>query len=224
MSKINLYLGDCMEAMKGMEDNQYDLAIVDPPYGIGEGNKKNLTRHSNAFGKANNWAKSKDYGGAEFDYSIPDKSYFDQIFRITKNQIIWGGNYMVNYLKPSMGWVVWDKDNGDCDQSDCELAYTSFKKGLRKFKFRWQGLLQQNMKNKETKIHPTQKPVKLYEWLLHNYAKEGDKILDTHGGSMSIALACHNLDFDLDLWEIDEDYFEAGKNRLEKHRRQLKLF
>ena len=216
---------DNMELMARYPDNYFDLAIVDPPYGIGEGNKKNLTRNSyTGFPKTKNWVKSKDYGGGEFDDSIPSKEYFNELFRISNNQIIWGGNYMVKHLPPSMGWIVWDKDNGQCDQSDCELAFTSFKKGLRKYKFRWHGLLQEDMKNKEIRIHPTHKPVALYKWLLDNYAKEGDKILDTHLGSGSIAIACHDYGFDLTACELDKEYFDKAMQRINNHMAQQKLF
>lgn len=216
---------DCVAYMQTLPDKFFDLAIVDPPYGIGEGNKKNLTRNSyTGFGGAKNWVKSKDYGGGEFDTSIPNAEYFSELYRVSKNQIIWGGNYMVEHLLPSMGWIVWDKDNGDCDQSDCELAFTSFKKGLRKFKYRWHGLLQEDMKNKEIRIHPTQKPVALYKWLLDKYAKQGDKILDTHLGSGSIAIACHDYGFDLTACELDPEYFEAAMKRINNHKLQSKLF
>lgn len=221
---IELLNIDCMEYMKTCKDKQFDLAIVDPPYGIGEGNKKNKTRSSyTGFGDNKKWVQANDYGGGEFDSQITSREYFDELFRISKNQIIWGGNYMVKYLEPSMGWIVWDKDNGDCDQSDCELAYSSFKKGLRQFTFRWHGLLQQDMKNKEQRYHPTQKPVALYKWLLHNYAKEGDKILDTHLGSGSIAIACHDYKFDLVGCELDKDYYNAALKRFNNHKSQLKL-
>lgn len=208
---------DCLEYMNGLPDKFFDLAIVDPPYGIGEGNKKNLTRNSyTGFGGAKNWVKSKDYGGGEFDHSIPSLEYFSELYRVSKNQIIWGGNYMVEYLIGSMGWVVWDKDNGNCDQSDCELAFTSFSRGLRKFKYRWHGLLQEDMKSKEERIHPTQKPIALYSWLLQNYAKTGDKIFDSHMGSQSSRIAAYKLGFDYWGCELDKDYFEQGNARFTK--------
>jgi len=211
------YLMDCMDFMRELPDNFADLAIVDTPYGIGEGNKKNKTRSSyTGFGDNKKWVKANDYGGGEFDSSIPDKEYFKELFRVSKNQIIWGGNYMVEHLKPSMGWIVWDKDNGDCDQSDCELAYTSFNCGLRKFRFRWHGLLQENMKSKEKRIHPTQKPAVLYDWLIKNYAKEGDKILDTHLGSQSSRIAAYKLGFDFYGTEIDPHYFAEGDKRFKE--------
>lgn len=216
---------DCNTAMREFPDKFFDLAIVDPPYGIGEGNKKNKTRSSyTGFGDNKKWVQAKDYGGGEFDFSIPDSSYFSELFRVSKNQIIWGANYMVEYLPPSMGWIFWDKDNGDCDQSDGELAFSSFKKGLRQYTFRWHGLLQQDMKNKEERIHPTQKPVALYKWLLHNYAKPGDKILDTHLGSGSSRIAAHDMGFDFWGYELDKEYFEAQEKRFKQHVAQLTLF
>ena len=138
------------------------------------------------------------------------------------NQIIFGGNYFIDNLHNTSCMIVWDKDNSG-NFADAELAWTSFKTAVRIFRYRWNGMLQQDMKNKELRIHPTQKPVALYKWLLTNYAKQGDKILDTHGGSMSIAIACHDLGYDLDLCEIDKEYFESGKTRLERHQQQQRL-
>ena len=222
---IDLLHIDCMEYMAGLPDKAFELAIVDPPYGIGEGNKKNKTRSSyTGFGDKKTWVKAKDYGGGEFDFSIPDAKYFEQLERVSKNRIIWGANYMVEFLDASMGWIVWDKDNGGSDQSDCELAYSTFQKGLRKYKYRWQGLLQQDMKNKEDRIHPTQKPVALYKWLLHNYAKPGDKILDTHLGSGSSAIAAHQMGFDFVGCELDKDYYEAACKRFKEQTAQLAIF
>jgi site-specific DNA-methyltransferase (adenine-specific) len=219
---ITLLNDDCMNVMAKYPDKYFDLAIVDPPYGIGEGNKKSKTRNCyTGFGNNKTWVKGRDYGGGEFDYSTPDVSYFDELKRISINQIIWGGNYMVQFINPSMGWVVWDKDNGECDQSDCELAYTSFNKGLRKFRYKWQGLLQENMKDKEDRIHPTQKPVQLYKWLLKNYAKPIDKIIDTHGGSMSSVIACYDFGItEMVCCEIDKEYFDAAVKRFENHKLQ----
>ncbi len=141
---------------------------------------------------------------------------------MSKNQIIFGGNFFLDHLSATSCMIVWDKLNSG-NFADFELAWTSFKTAVRKFSFMWNGMLQGDMRNKEKRIHPTQKPVALYEWLLKNYAKPGDKILDTHGGSMSIAIACDIMGFDLDLYEIDEDYFKAGKERLERHQRQSVL-
>ena len=198
---IDLKNMDCLEAMKQMDDNQFDLAIVDPPYGIGEDGGTNGTR-----GKL---AKSKIYISKGWDKESPSVEYFNELIRVSKNQIVWGANHFISKIPfDSSCWIVWDKDNGETDFADCELAWTSFKTSVRKIKWKWQGMLQQNMKNKETRIHPTQKPVKLYEWILDKYAKEGDKILDTHLGSGSIAIACHNRGFDLTGFEIDKEYFD----------------
>jgi len=202
---INLYNGDCLEAMVNFKDNQFDLAIVDPPYGI-DVNKMTL-----GSGKYKNTGK-------QWDSCTPKQEYFDQLFRITKNQIIWGANYMIDKIKkPSMGWIYWDKMNGKSDFSDGELAYTSFKRALRSYKTHLS-------QDRSKRFHPTQKPVKLYEWLLMNYAKEGDKILDTHLGSGSIAIACHNLGYDLTGYELDKDYFEAATKRLKQHQSQIRMF
>jgi len=213
---INLNLGDCLEAMKAMPDNAYDLAIVDPPYGI------NVAKTGNVGGKK--LAKVKDYGAKDWDKNAPDIDYFNELIRVSKNQIVWGANHFISRIPfDSPCWIVWDKNNSG-NFADCELAWTSFDSAVRKYKFTWNGMLQQDMKNKETRIHPTQKPVKLYEWLLDNYAKEGDRILDTHLGSGSIAIACHNRGFSLDAWEIDAEYHTSAVKRYEQHIAQLTLF
>lgn len=212
---IRLHNIDCMEFMKDVPDKHYDLAIVDPPYGIGEDGLKNHSR-----GKL---AKSKEYTPKNWDKEAPNKEYFNELIRVSKNQIIWGANHFISRIPyDSSCWIVWDKLNSG-DFADCELAWTSFNTAVRKFTWRWNGMLQGNMKEKEERIHPTQKPVALYKWLLKNYAKGGDKIIDTHGGSMSIAIACHDMGFDLDLCELDKEYFDNGKKRLEQHQKQLKL-
>lgn len=211
---------DCMEALKEMPDKAFDLAICDPPYGINHAEIAGK-QAGTQYGKAA--APKANYATKEWDKAIPDEGYFKELYRISKNQIIWGANYMTTHIEPSMGWVFWDKDNGSNGFSDGELAYTSFNKGLRKFRFMWNGMLQENMKNKETRIHPTQKPVALYKWLLKNYAKEGDKILDAHLGSGSIAIACHDMGFDLVGFEIDESYFQGAVDRLESHKKQLQF-
>jgi site-specific DNA-methyltransferase (adenine-specific) len=145
--------------------------------------------------------------------------------RVSKNQIIWGANHFIERIPyGSPCWIVWDKDNGKSDFADCELAWTSFKKAVRKIKYRWHGMLQENMKNKEVRIHPTQKPVKLYEWLLLNYAQPGDVILDTHLGSGSSRIAAHNLGFDFVGFEIDKEYFDAQEKRYKEAIAQIKLF
>ena len=212
---IDLHNIDCLEAMRDMEDNAYDLAIVDPPYGIDEDGKKNHSR-----GKLCNPTL---YTEKNWDKKPPEVFYFDELKRVSKNQIIWGANHFIENIKNSnsSSWVVWDKDNGKTDFADCELAWTSHKRAVRKFTFTWNGMLQGDMKNKEKRIHPTQKPVALYKWLLTNYAKEGDTILDTHLGSGSIAIACHDLGYDLSGYELDEEYFSKAKQRLEKHTSQL---
>ena len=208
---------DNMQLMARYPDNYFDLAIVDPPYGIGENGDKNHSRCKLA--KAKNY---KSFAGG--DKSIPDESYFKELMRVSKNQIIWGGNYMINHLHNTSCFIVWDKNNGSSDFADCELAWTNFKSAVRKYKFTWNGMLQENMKNKEVRIHPTQKPVKLYEWLLDNYAKEGDKILDTHLGSGSIAIAAHNRKFELVACELDKEYFDNAIKRIKNHTNQMTIF
>ena len=210
---------DNMQLMARYEDNHFDLAIVDPPYGIGESGANN---HKRTGGRA----KARNYKAfAGEDKDIPTKEYFEELKRVSKNQIIWGGNYMVEHLNKSMGWVFWDKDTGAQDFSDGELAYTSFNRALKKYKYTWCGFRQGPTNQRiEDRIHPTQKPIKLYEWLLDNYAKEGDKILDTHLGSGSIAIACHNRKFDLTACELDKEYYTKAMERIEQHKKQLTLF
>jgi site-specific DNA-methyltransferase (adenine-specific) len=214
---ITLTNEDNMELMSRYADKYFDLAIVDPPYGINESGQTNKTRSK--------IAKSKDYGNKNWDTTSPDFLYFNELIRISKNQIIWGANHFISKIPyNSSCWIVWDKDNGETDFADCELAWTSFKTSVRKFKFKWQGMLQGNMKNKENRIHPTQKPVALYKWLLDKYAKQGDKIIDTHLGSGSIAIACHDYGFNLTACELDSEYYEAALKRYNNHIQQIKLF
>lgn len=216
MSIINLYNQDCLDAMKSMPDNAFDLDIVDPPYGIGEDGAKNHSRTK--------LTNAKKYTPKNWDKSPPTKEYFNELIRVSKNQIIWGANHFVSRIPfDSSCWIVWNKENGASDFADCELAYTSFNTAVRQYSFRWQGMLQGDMKNKEERIHPTQKPVKLYKWLLKKYAKEGDKILDTHGGSMSIAIACNEMGFDLDLYEIDKEYYDLGVKRFKEQTSQCSM-
>ena len=216
---INLYNVDCMEFMRGLPDKCYDLAIVDPPYGIGMDNSNKRTKPS----RPNSYTQYPDYRyhKTDWDNSRPNKDYFDELFRVSKNQIIWGANYLCEYLPSGYGWIFWNKLNGlNNNFSDGEFAYCS--KGVQSRYFECSTFY--GLNGGKDRIHPTQKPVALYKWLLKNYAKEGDRILDTHGGSMSIAIACHDMGFDLDLCELDSEYFEAGSRRLELHRRQLRMF
>jgi site-specific DNA-methyltransferase (adenine-specific) len=208
---------DCMEGMARYPDKYFDLAIVDPPYGIGEDGSKNHTR-----GKL---AIAKNYiSFAGNDISAPEINYFNELIRISKNQIIWGANHFIEKIPYNAScWIVWNKDNGETDFADCELAWTSFKTAVRIFKWKWNGMLQQNMKEKEQRIHPTQKPVALYKWLLHNYAKQGDKILDTHLGSGSSRIAAYEMGFNFTAFELDKEYFEAQEKRYNNHISQLKL-
>lgn len=206
-----------MQGMKEFPDKYFDLAIVDPPYGIGENGDKNHTR-----GK---FAKSKDYKSfAGNDLKPPDKEYFDELFRVSKNQIIWGANHFISKIPyDSSCWIVWDKDNGETDFADCELAWTSFKTAVRRITYRWNGMLQEDMRNKEYRIHPTQKPVALYEWILCRYAKEGDIILDTHVGSASSLIACYNTNHKFVGFELDKYYYELSKKRLDAEMAQMRI-
>lgn len=201
---------DCLPAMKDTPDKFYDLAIVDPPYGIGrDGSVKTTSKHGGR--------KAHEFKG--WDEMTPDEVYFSELFRVSKNQIIWGANYFTRFLPPSMGWIFWDKGQRICN-SDGELAFTSFDQALRVVEYNRVELLLDYAGT----IHPTQKPIKLYKWLLKNYAKPGDKILDTHLGSQSSRIAAFDMGFDFTGYELDKDYFEAGCKRFEQHKSQLKLF
>lgn len=186
-----------------------------PPYGIREDGHRENNRSK--------LAKSKKYHKALWDQSRPAKEYFDELFRVSKNQIIWGANNYPEFLRQSPCWIVWDKNNSG-NFADAELAFGSFDTAVRIFKFTWNGMLQENMQDKEVRIHPTQKPVQLYKWLLKNYAKEGDKILDTHLGSQSSRIACWDGGFDFYGWELDKQYFDEGCKRFENFKAQGKLF
>jgi len=211
-SLINLYHGDSLEAMKKMPDNAYDLSIVDPPYGIGAAKQlyKGTSNDVNIKHKTKDW-----------DNAIPPKEYFVELRRVSKNQIIWGGNYFINYLENARCFLVWDKQNGTNSMADAELAWTSLDKPVRMYRGHiFKGIGCGNY----TTIHPTQKPVKLYEWLLTNYAKEGDTIFDSHLGSGSSRIAAdkHNLPFT--GIELDSDYFYAHCKRFDNYTKQLTLF
>lgn len=213
------YNMDCMEYMKTLPDKAFDLCVVDPPYGIGESGAKNKSRSK--------MAKSKDYRPfAGNDKEAPPKEYFAELCRVSKNQIIFGANHFAERLvtPKSSCWIVWDKDNGESDFADCELAYTSFDSATRIFRFRWHGMLQGNMKHKEIRIHPTQKPVALYEWIYRRYAKPGDKILDTHLGSGSSRIAAYDAGLDFVGCEIDPYYFAAQEDRFAAYTAQLDMF
>jgi site-specific DNA-methyltransferase (adenine-specific) len=199
-----------MQGMSAFEDGYFDLAIVDPPYGIGRSGKpKSTSSHGG----------HKGFEEKGWDDNRPDIEYFIELRRVSKNQIIWGANYFVDCLFPSACWLIWDKGQ-NIDQADAELAYTSFNSPIRRKVINRVELL---VEPGET-IHPTQKPVKLYKWLLKNYAKEGDKILDTHLGSGSSRIAAFDMGFEFWGYELDKDYFDASVKRFNQHKSQLKLF
>jgi site-specific DNA-methyltransferase (adenine-specific) len=209
MANIEITNEDNMQLMARYPDKYFDLAIVDPPYGINVNMNMGVRKGEKTKHKSKKW-----------DNQSPNQEYFNELYRITKNQIIWGANNYSNLLKPSSEWVYWDKlITGKVDFSAGELAYTSFKGSLKSFKF----AIQSNY-ILEKRIHPTQKPVSLYKWLLDKYANKGDKILDTHLGSGSIAIACHDYGFDLTACELDLEYYEKSLDRLKKHQMQQKLF
>jgi site-specific DNA-methyltransferase (adenine-specific) len=218
MSKIELFNECNMAVMGRYPDGYFDLAIVDPPYGIGESGGSNHSR--------NNRAKATKYTPKNWDNSAPPKEYFNELRRVSKHQIIWGANHFISKIPfDSSCWIVWDKQTGG-DFADCELAWTSFKTAVRKFTYTWNGF-RQGPTNQviEARIHPTQKPAQLYKWLLKNYATPDMKILDTHLGSMSSVIAAYDYGISEFVGcEIDAEYFEKGKARFEQHKRQLNLF
>lgn len=220
IGNADLHHMDCMSYMATLHDKAFDLAIVDPPYGIG--------MDGGVIGKGDIFLKKN------WDSSPPDADYFFELFRVSKKQIVWGGNYMTNNLAPTKSWIYWDKmqDGFGKDFSSGELAWTSFNFNMKQIRYKYQGNyegFEDSITTKSShpellKIHPTQKPVKLYEWLLANYAKPGQRILDTHLGSGSSAIACNNLGYEMVGCELDEDYYKAACNRVQKSTDQLRLF
>lgn len=213
MAQIDIKHMDCMDLMRQYPDGYFDLAIVDPPYGINRGGQEETftknPKHKRKFHAQKNW-----------DNSIPEKCYFDELFRVSKNQIIWGANYFVEHLtKGTMGWIFWYKGQEGLSMSDGEIAYSSFDKATRMV-----NLNRCMIAQKGGSIHPTQKPVELYRWLIANYSNKGEKILDTHLGSGSIAIACHDMGNDLVACEIDEEYYNNAVKRINEHTMQAKLF
>ena len=217
MEGINLIHGDSLQALKGYADNHFDVAIVDPPYGIGEsGGKIGVNKY-----RPNEVVrKEPKHKLKKWDSNIPNKEYFNELFRVSKNQIIWGANYMVENLPPSMGWVFWDKKNEGTPFSDGEFAYTSFKKGAKMYRLS----SKHGTRGGKDRIHPTEKPIKLYKWILENYTNENDLILDTHLGSGSIAIACHYMKRNLIGYEIDKEYYDAACRRFKEQTMQQALW
>ena len=206
---MNITNEDNMELMSRYKDNYFDLAIVDPPYGYGDKKTDIL-----------NFRQTEQH--REWNIA-PTEEYFKELFRVSKNQIIWGGNYFPFVWNfGGRCFIYWHKGNPVPNFADGELAWTSFNKNAKQFDYRYYGNLEGNTSSSK-KFHPTQKPVKLYEWLLMNFAKEGDKILDTHLGGGSIAIACHNLGYDLTACELDEEYFNAAMKRIKQHQSQLRI-
>lgn len=227
MLDYGFYNMDCMEGMKEFPNKYFDLAIVDPPYGIGV-MSMNYTKSGAIRTHGYAVAKRRDYRKqSEWD-KRPDQKYFDELMRVSKKQIVWGGNYFTDMLKPSKSFIVWDKrcsDNMKNDFADCEYAWMSEGLGVaRIFRYVWNGMLQGNMKRKENRFHPTQKPVALYKWILHNYANEGDIILDTHVGSASSLVACHETGHKYVGFELDEEYYKLAKQRLSLSQSQMNIF
>lgn len=199
-----LYHGDCCSVSLGMSENEIDLLLTDPPYGIGEAAGKNKSR--------GNIAVAKDYGDLDWDNKTPTSFVIDELRRISKNQVIFGGNYFD--LPPSSCWIVWDKNNGDNDFADCELAWTNFKSAVRKVKYTWNGMIQENMKQKDIRYHPTQKPIGVMKWIIERYSNPEDTILDPFIGSGTTAVACEQLNRKWIGIEREEQYCEIAAKRL----------
>ena len=244
------YNADCLAAMKEMPDNAFDLAVVDPPYGIGITNtaadgsqsvhvERERERERERAGRT----QCAVGGGAPFggkggrgsfiapksyhpfdDNTPPNAEYFSELKRVSRNQIIWGGNYFLDFLGSTECMIFWDKCRDGLNFADGEIAWTSFKQPTRRYTFKWNGMLQGDMKNKEDRFHPTQKPVALYRWIFQHYAKPGDKILDTHLGSGSSRIAAYDAGIDFVGYEIDETYFRLQEERFARHTAQVSLF
>lgn len=215
IGNATLYLGDCLPIMAQFKNKELDAVVTDPPYGIGESAGKNKSRSK--------LAVARDFGNKDWDNKTPSLKYFIQIKRIAIYQIIFGGNYFP--VDPSPCWLVWDKVNGESDFADCELAWTNLKKAVRRIKYRWAGMLQENMKNKEERVHPTQKPAKVMEWCIEQIGlKPNSQIIDPFMGSGTTGVACHNLGHRFIGVEQDEEYFDIACKRIEHAQRQLKLF
>ncbi len=218
-----VYNEDCMAGMARYPDGYFHLAIVDPPYGIGEDGSKSKSRRVGSEKWKN--PKPSEYKNGGWDDAPAEKAVFNELRRVSRNQIIWGANHFISRIPiDSPAWIVWDKKDGkdNSDFADCELAFTSFASSVRMFKMHWIGFGAINAK--EARIHPTQKPVALYKWLLTNYAKPGDRILDTHLGSGSSRIAAHDMGFDFYGWELDQDYFAAMEKRFKAHISRPVLF
>ncbi len=206
---------DCLEFMQGLPDKCIDLVLTDPPYGIGENKGQNKSRSCIAI--------SKDYGNKEWDNKIPDKIYFDEIFKISKNQIIFGMNFFIEYLKNTASIIVWDKDNGKNDFADCELIWTSFKTAVRKYKYTWHGMRQENMKDKEKRFHATQKPFRLLSQILEDYSRPNDIIFDPFAGSGTTAVSCIKTGRRYILCEKEKEYIDIIHKRIRKAKESVSL-
>ena len=220
MLDFGYYNIDCMEGMREFPDNYFELAIVDPPYGGVSLGGYALNKVSGGVARNRN-----DYILDLWAQNAPEVKYFDELFRVSQNQIIWGGNYFIEQIRRnSQCWLVWDKEKPEgVTYADVELAWTSFDRGAKIFRYAWNGMIQGDMKNKENKIHPTQKPKKLYKWILSEFANPGDKILDTHVGSASSLIACKEMGFNYVGFELSESYYKLSSERLEAVEAQMTI-
>lgn len=219
--RIVMINADCEAVMAEIGDKEIDLVLTDPPYSIGY--DKTITSISGKKTSKNQKASWGNYHKTDWDKE-PREEIFYEIFRISKQQIIWGGEHLCLNFPKSRGWIVWDKNNEGTMMADCELAWTSFDKPVRKFKFTWRGMLQGDMKNKDDRVHPTQKSSKLMQWCLNNYSKENDLIFDAFAGSFTTAIACIRTKRRFIGCELDETYFEKAVGRVETELKQLTLF
>ncbi len=226
---------DCMDVMRRFPDGYFNLAIVDPPYGINMGHTCGIGRggYERPFGgyspNISIWGKHKSISKSKFyhpfdDSAAPDGEYFAELMRVSKAQIIWGGNFFLDYLGKASCMIVWDKGRRGMDQADCEIAWTSLPGQSRIYEFKWNGMLQGDMKNKEHRIHPTQKPVALYRWLIDRFTKPTDIILDTHVGSASSLIAAQALNRRFVGCELDRYYYQQAMKRFQQESAQLTMF
>jgi DNA modification methylase len=217
---VSLYLGDCLEILPQLEAGSVDAVVTDPPYGIGENNKKNLSRGISTSKWRQQLAHSNDYGEFGWDKERLSEDYFIELIRVSREQIIFGGNYYTDYLRPSPSWIVWDKHNGKNDFADCELAWTSHKRAVRQVDWLWNGMIRQG---NEERFHPTQKPLGVMRWILANYTKEGDLVCDPFMGSGTTGVACVQTGRKFIGIEIEPKYFEIAVKRIEQAQLQIRM-
>jgi site-specific DNA-methyltransferase (adenine-specific) len=208
---VEIIHGDCLDVLRGMPDASVDAVVTDPPYGI-KADRRQRARGGKQHGRA--MAASRDYGATSWDDARPSADVFREMLRVGRDAVVFGGNYFADLLPPSSSWIVWDKDNGTNNYADFELAWTSHKRAARKVRWRWHGMLQEPGHPKDVRVHPTQKPLGLMLWVIENYTKPGDLILDPYAGSGTTGLACQMLGRRFIGIEREAEYVEIINRRL----------